>query len=189
MLWPVAYLLLDLIGDGKLVIRHPVQRTVHLLVHVAEFRQHCLALQRLESVRASVSSGRTWQEHAKVQIATEKGGERSNQEDLAAVVAGAEEPARDGERAAEQGEPAVGIVGEARRGVAELLQEWEDELQPAQEAGALLPLRAAELGEGSRRVDSDEELLDEVLVVHLPLRRRLRVVRRRRRHRRWRHAA
>lgn len=44
-----AYLLLDLVGDGELGVRHPVQRAVHLLVHVAELGKHRLALKRLKS--------------------------------------------------------------------------------------------------------------------------------------------
>lgn len=114
----------------------------------------------------------------------------SDQVDLAAVVARPEEAARGGEGASEQGEAVVGVLGERRRRVAELLEEREDELQPAEEVGALLALRAAELDEGPRRVDGDEEILDEVLVVHVARPRRVGVARRRRQHhRRWRHAA
>ena len=112
---------------------------------------------------------------------------KSNQVDLAAVVARSEQASRGGERAAEQGEAAVGVVGEPGRGFAELLQEREDELQPAEEVGTLLALRAPELGEGARRVHGHQELLHQVLVVHLPPHRG--VVRGRRWQRRWRHAA
>jgi hypothetical protein len=61
----------------------------------------------------------------------------------------AEESPRGGERAAEQGEPAVRVVGESGCSVMELLEEREDEVQPTQEVGALHALRPAELGEGA----------------------------------------
>jgi len=67
------------------------------------------------------------------------------QEDLAAVVAAAEEAASGLECATKEGEAAVGVIGEGRRGLADLLDEREHELEPTEEAEALLALRATEL--------------------------------------------
>ena len=62
------------------------------------------------------------------------------QEDLAAVVAAAEEAASGVECAAEEGEAAVGVIGEGRADLVDLLDEWEHELEPALEAEGLLAL-------------------------------------------------
>lgn len=92
------------------------------------------------------------------------------QEDLAAVVAAAEEAASGVECAAEESEAAVGVIGEGRPDLADLLDEREHELEPAQEAEALLALRAAELLERPRGGDGGEELLHQGLVRQLPSR-------------------
>lgn len=93
------------------------------------------------------------------------------QEDLAAVVAAAEEAASGVERAAEEGEAAVGVIGEGRADLADLLDEREHELEPALEAEGLLALGAAELLERPRGGDGGEELLHQGLVRQLPPRR------------------
>jgi hypothetical protein len=88
-------------------------------------------------------------------------------------VAAAEEAARGLEGAAEEGEAAVGIVGEGPGGggLAELLDEREHELQPAEEVEGLLALRAAELLEGARGPYGGEQLVQQVHVGELPPRR------------------
>jgi hypothetical protein len=53
-------------------------------------------------------------------------------------------------------EAAVGVLRETGQGVAELLQEREDELQPAEEVVALLALRALKVGVGAGRVNLDQ---------------------------------
>lgn len=77
------------------------------------------------------------------------------------------------EGAGEEGKAAVGVVGEGRGGLAELLDEGEHELEPAQEVEALLALRPPELLERPRRVHGGQELLHQVPVGQVPPRRRL----------------
>ena len=96
------------------------------------------------------------------------------EEDRDAVVAAVEEASRGEEGAAEEGEAAVGVVGEGPGGggsLAELLDEREHELEPAEEVEALLALRAAELLEGARRAHGGEELVQQVPLGELPPRR------------------
>lgn len=90
------------------------------------------------------------------------------QEDLAAVVAAAEEASSGVECTAEEGEAAVGVIGEGRPDFADLLDEREHELEPALEAEGLLALRAAELLERPRAGDGGEEVLHQGLVRQLP---------------------
>jgi hypothetical protein len=88
-------------------------------------------------------------------------------------VAATEEAARGLECTAEEGEAAVGVVGEGAGGggLAELLDERDHELEPAEEVEALLALRAAEFLEGARGPYGGEQLVQQVLVGELPPRR------------------